>query len=142
MLWRDAFSVKNILLLTFDDLILPEGLKKIFNFLQVSSEWIPSEENASKVLSSPALAMPRELRWLCADCWLPMLERFSQILPSSISWLEEMRIDVDSIPNGFVEQVEDIRSIQRDTLSQRWIKMEKYQDSLFLALQDKHGRQS
>ena len=104
MLWRDAFGTKNMLLLTFDELILSEGLKKIFIFLQIASEWIPTEENASKVLSSPALEMPPELRWLCATCWLPMLERFSEILPSSISWLEEMRIDVDSIPNGFSEK--------------------------------------
>lgn len=141
MLWRNTFGIKNILLLTFDDLILFEGLKKTLNFLQVTSEWIPSEENASKVLSSPALEMPRELRWLCAACWLRMLEKFSEFLPSSISWLEEMRIDFDSIPNEFNEQVEEIRSIQSDAVSQRWIKMQNHQDSLFLALLAKLGRQ-
>ena len=103
-LWRELFGTENILLLAFEELMVHEGLEKIFKFLHVESQWRPSGKIASKVLSSQELDMPRELRWLCALDWLQMLEKFSKS-HYSVKWLEKMRIDMDSVPNYFMDQL-------------------------------------
>lgn len=133
-LWQDVFGTKNILLLTFDELMLPKGLEKIFNFLQVNSNWLPPVETTAKVLSSPALDMPNELRWLCAESWLPMLDQFSALFPSALSWLVEMKSDSYSIPKDFIAQLEELRAVESDALSQQWLLSRKNQESLSLAM--------
>lgn len=133
-LWADAFGSGNTLLLTFDELILSSGLKKLLNFLNVASDWTPPEELTSKVLSAPALEMPRELRWLCAIEWLSMMEKFAELLPPSALWLAEMKADLDSVPNYWSVHLEGIRASEKDAHDQRWLKVKEYYESLSLAL--------
>ena len=133
-IWSNAFGAHKVLPLRFDNLLKSEGLAELLNFLQVSSNWSPSNVASAKTLSSPSLQMPQELRWLCAAQFLPMLEQLATIFPPSLPWLSDMLMDRDLTPLAFLDDVYEIRLTQELDCQKKWATSNHFRDSLALAL--------
>ena len=88
-IWTNIFGANQFLALSFDQLIDSDGLPKLLDFLQVSPNWGPTHDASAKILSSPNLKMPQELRWLCAAQFLPMVEQLVNIFPPSFKTLKD-----------------------------------------------------
>ena len=136
-IWTNVFGANQFLALSFDQLIDSDGLPKLLDFLQVSPNWGPTHDASAKILSSPDLKMPQELRWLCAAQFLPMVEQLVNIFPPSLPWLTEMMIDRDSTPSAFLHNVHQIRLQQQLDCHRKWLTSSQRQESLAFALEEK-----
>lgn len=134
LLWSTAFSGSSFLTLSFSELLSQEGLAKLFNFLNVSDSWMPTDEVSKKVLASPESNLPNELRWLYANRWSTMLEDFTEYYPSASIWLNQLLIIKNSTPKNFIDEVRAVRENQATSTRIKWDKSKQYHDSLSSAL--------
>ena len=134
LLWRKAYGEQSFLTLSFNELLSQAGLVKLFKFLGISESWMPSNEVSKKVLASPLLKLPNELRWLYVKRWSTMLRSFSTYYPDALTWLNQLLIDENNIPLDFLEQVREIRKRQANSTLMKWHKSNHYYDSLSMAI--------
>ena len=134
LLWRKAYEDHSFLTLSFNELLSQVGLVRLFKFLGISESWMPSNEVSKKVLASPSLKLPNELRWLYANRWSTMLKSFSKYYPDALIWLNQLLIDENSMPPYFLDQVRGIRERQAKSTLMKWHESNRYYDSLSMAI--------
>ena len=134
MLWRKAYGEHSFLILSFNELLSQVGLVRLFKFLGISESWMPSNELTKKVLASPSLKLPDELRWLYANRWSTMLKSFSTYYPDALIWLNQLLIDEKNMPPYFLDKVREIREIQVKSTLMKWHESNQYYHSLSMAL--------
>ena len=134
LLWRKAYEDHSFLTLSFNELLSQVGLVRLFKFLGISESWMPSNEVSKKVLASPSLKLPNELRWLYANRWSTMLKSFSKYYPDALTWLNQLLIDENSMPPYFLDQVRGIRERQAKSTLMKWHESNRYYDSLSMAI--------
>ena len=118
--WTSAYGIENLLTLSFDELLTIDGLKKLFRFLGVADNWIPSYEVSKPVLASPNLNFPEDLRYLISLRWLDMLKNFSKIHPLASPWLDEITADMRKIPTNFSTKLDSVRCEQKESTKVKW----------------------
>ena len=140
LLWRKVYGEHSFLTLSFNELLSQAGLVKLFKFLGISERWMPSNEVSKKVLASPLLKLPNELRWLYANRWSTMFKSFATYYPDALIWLNQLLIDENNIPPDFLEQVRKIRKLQASSTLTKWHESNRYHDSLSMAIASRVGQ--
>ena len=118
--WTSAYGIENLLTLSFDELLTIDGLKKLFRFLGVADNWIPSYEVSKPVLASPNLNFPEDLRYLISLRWLDMLNNFSKIYPPASPWLDQITADTRKISTNFSTKLDSVRCEQKESTKVKW----------------------
>ena len=135
LLWRKAYGDHSFLTLSFNELLSRAGLVKLFKFLGISESWMPSNEVSKKVLASPSLKLPSELRWLYVNRWSTMLKSFAAYYPDALIWLNQILIDENNnMPPYFLDRIREIRQSQAESTLTKWRESNLYYDSLSMAL--------
>ena len=132
--WTSVYNSDNFLILTFDELLSFDGLIRLFRFLGIADDWIPSDEVLKPILASPILTFPEELRWLSALKWLDMLKKFSEICEPASHWIDEMSADKNNMPSSFLTMVSAIRLEQLETTRAKWNNSNNHQTLLASSL--------